>query len=272
MINDELTAESLARDLNTRILAHRIVYYERIGSTNDVARQLADAGEPEGTLVIADEQSAGRGRLGRVWCAPARSSLLMSLVLRPALPPFAAPRVTMAIALGAVEAIRAMTGLPAQIKWPNDLQIRGKKFAGILAESGIVGEQLEYVIVGIGINVNFDPTQVSGIPADATSLAMELRRAVPRAPLAQAILRASEAQYARLRAGENLRDAYKERLVTLGQFIRAQTPHGTVIGHARDVDENGALILQRADGTLVHLQAGDITLADNQPQTLRGER
>lgn len=261
MANDKLSAELLARGLNTRLLARRIVYFEQIGSTNDVARALADAGEPAGTLVIADAQSAGRGRLGRAWRAPACSSLLMSLILRPALLPAHAPRVTMAVALGVGEAIGAATGLPAQLKWPNDLQLHGKKFAGILAESSIVGAKLEYVIVGIGVNVNFDPAQVAAMPVEATTLARELGHALPRVPLAQALLRSIERWYARLCAGDDLRTEYKNRLATLGQVIRAHTATGIETGRAVDVDENGALIVQRADGSRVHLRAGDVTLA-----------
>lgn len=260
---DALAAELIEQGLGTRVLGRRVVYYERIGSTNDVARELADAGAAEGTLVIADEQSTGRGRWGRTWVAPARSSLLMSFILRPDLPPSHAPRVTMAVALGACEAIRAVTNLPAQIKWYNDLQIHGKKFAGILAESEIVGEQLEYVIVGIGVNVNFDPATVPGIPPDATSLAMELGRAVPRALLAQALLRAIELQYARLRAGEDVREAYKNRLATLGQWVRVHTTQDCIEGQAIDIDAIGALVLQRADGSRVHVSVGDVTLVRN---------
>jgi BirA family biotin operon repressor/biotin-[acetyl-CoA-carboxylase] ligase len=261
MTNDKISAAIIQQGLRTRVLGRRVVYYERIGSTNDAARQLADAGEPDGTLVIADEQSAGRGRLGRAWIAPARSSLLMSLVLRLDLTPAQVSRVTMAVALGACDAIRAETGLPAQIKWPNDLLVRGKKCAGILAESGIVGEKLEYVIVGIGVNVNFAVASVADIPPDATSIANELGRSFPRAQLAQAILRAIESHYSRLRAGKNSRDEYKHRLATLDQFVQAQTAQQIVEGIAVDVDENGALVLQRADGSIVQLLAGDVTLS-----------
>ncbi|MEW5717139.1 MAG: biotin--[acetyl-CoA-carboxylase] ligase [Chloroflexota bacterium] len=260
--NDKLSAEIIRYNLGTRALGQRVGYYERIGSTNDAARQLADAGEPEGTLVLADEQSAGRGRLGRSWIAPARSSLLMSLILRPDLAPAQATRVTIAVALGACDAMRAETGLPAQIKWPNDLLVRGKKCAGILAESGIVGEKLEYVIAGIGINVNFATAIVEGIPRDATSIANELGQPFSRARLAQAILRAIEAYYFRLRAGADLRDEYKNQLATLNQFVRAQTAPGIEEGVAVDVDENGALILQRADGSKAQLLAGDVTLSN----------
>lgn len=254
---DELSAELIAEGLPTRVLGRRIVYYERIGSTNDVARQLAEAGAAEGTLVIAEEQSAGRGRFGRAWVAPAHSSLLMSLILRPTILPAHASRVTMAVAVGACDAVRALN-LPVQIKWFNDLLIRGKKFAGILAESGIMGERLEYIIVGIGVNVNFDPTTVTGIPPDATSLAMELGRAVPRASLAQALLQSIEAEYLWLGAGEDVCAAYKSRLETLGQFVRVQMAQGSIEGRAVEVDDIGALVLQRADGSLVRLQAGEV--------------
>jgi BirA family biotin operon repressor/biotin-[acetyl-CoA-carboxylase] ligase len=262
MTNEKISAEAITRDLNTDVLGRRVIYYERIGSTNDAARQLADTGEPEGTLVLADEQTAGRGRLGRSWIAPARSSLLMSLILRPELTPAHVSRATMAVALGACNAMRAETGLHTQIKWPNDLLVRGKKCAGILAESGIVGEKLEYVIVGIGVNVNFVAAMVEGIPRDATSIADELGQSFPRAHLARAILREIESSYVRLRAGAELRDEYKHRLATLDQPLRAQTARGTVEGIATDIDENGALLIRRADGSIVQLVAGDVTLSN----------
>jgi BirA family biotin operon repressor/biotin-[acetyl-CoA-carboxylase] ligase len=261
MTNDKISAELITRDLRTRVLGRRVVYYERVASTNDAAKQLADADEPEGTLVIADEQSAGRGRLGRTWVAPAQSSLLMSLILRPELTPAQASRVTMTVALGACGAIRAETNLPTQIKWPNDLLVRGKKCAGILAESGIVGETLEYMIVGLGVNVNLVTATVAGIPRDATSIADELGKPFPRARLAQAMLRSIEAYYLRLRAGEDLRGEYKSRLMTLSQAVRAQTPSGIEEGIAVDIDENGALLLRRADGSIAQLWAGDVTLS-----------
>ncbi len=264
MTNEKLSAEAITRDLNTRVLGRRVVYYERIGSTNDAARQLADASEPEGMLILADEQTAGRGRLGRSWVAPARSSLLMSLILRPDLTPAHVSRVTMAVALGACDAMRAETGLHAQIKWPNDLLLRGKKCAGILAESGIVGEKLEYVIVGIGVNVNFAAAVVQGIPRDATSIADELGESFPRAQLARAILHEIESYYLRLRAGEELRDEYKHRLATLDQHLRAQTAQGATEGIATDVDENGALLIRRADGSIVRLLVGDVTLSNRE--------
>lgn len=264
MANDKISAELIARGLQTRTLGRRVVYYECTGSTNDAARYLADRGEPEGTLVIADEQTAGRGRFGRSWVAPARSSLLMSLILRPDLAPAHVPRVMLAVALGVREAICAETGLPVQIKWHNDLVVRGKKCAGILTEASTAGATLEYVIVGIGVNVNFSVASVRGFLLNATSIADELGRPFPRAPLAQAILHAIEVYYLRLRAGEDLRGDYKHHLATLNQFIRARTTQGTVEGIAVDVDENGALLLQRADGSIVQLFADDVTLSNRE--------
>ncbi len=253
-----LSEQAIVRDLNTRILGRRVVYHERVGSTNDIAKQLADAGEPEGTAVIADEQVAGRGRLGRSWIAPARSSILMSLILRPVLASFKIPRVTMAVSVGACDAIHTETKLNAQIKWPNDILLNGKKCAGILAEAQTVGEKVEYVIVGLGLNVNFSAASVEGIPSNATTIADELGRAFPRTQLAQALLREIERYYLRLKAGENLRAEWAARL-TLHQYVRAHDDSRVEEGIAEDVDDDGALWLRRADGSLARLIAGEVT-------------
>ncbi len=258
MTNHQLSANALTAGLQTRVLGRRIVYFERVGSTNDVAKQLADAGALEGTLVIADEQTAGRGRLGRAWIAPPHSSILMSLVLRPTLAPHQVGWVTMAVALGACVAIRAETGLAVHIKWPNDLIVREKKVAGILSEAGIAGEELEYVVVGLGVNVNFNASSIQGIPADATTLADELGKSLSRVRLVQALLHRIEAYY--LRVNENLVPEYSAHLSTLNQWVRVQTPVGIEEGLAERVNENGALILRRADGSRIELLAGEVTL------------
>lgn len=255
---EKFSADEIARELHTRMLGQRIVFYDRVGSTNDVAKQLADAGEPEGTVIIADEQTAGRGRLGRAWVAPPHSSILMSLVLRPNLAPSQTARVTMAVALGACEAICAETGLAVQIKWPNDLLVHGKKIAGILLEAGIVGDALEYVIVGIGINVNFNVASIAEVSNDATTIADELERPFPRVRLVQALLQSIEEYY--LRVNENLVSEFSAHLATLNQWVRAQTPAGIEEGVAERVNENGALILRRADGSHIELLAGEVSL------------
>ena len=258
---NDLSAESIARSLGTHLIARRVSFYDQAASTNDLARERAEAGEPEGTLVIADEQTAGRGRLGRSWIAPAHSSILMSLILRPSLEPGQLARVTMALALATCDGIYSTTGREAQIKWPNDILLRGRKCGGILAEASTTGERVEYVIAGLGLNVNFAARAVEGIPADATTLSDELGREVPRVSLAQAILRATERYYLTVQAGEEIHKAWLARLVTLNQRVRAQTPWGAEEGLAEDFDPEGALLLRRSDGSLIRLLAGDVTLS-----------
>ncbi len=259
-VGGKLDIIEIKRGLGTRVLGQRMVYHESVGSTNDIAKQLAEAGEAEGTLVITDEQTAGRGRLGRTWIAPARSSILMSLILRPALAPHQIARVTMAVSLGACDGIRDETGLDARIKWPNDILLKGKKCAGILSEAGTVGDQVEYVVVGLGVNVNFSIASAAGVPRGATTISDELGRAISRERLTQALVRETERYYTRLQAGEDLRTEWKSRMITLGKRVRAELGHEVEEGIAEDVDEDGALLLRRADESLARLIVGDVTL------------
>lgn len=255
------SAESIARGLNTSLLARSIIYRERIDSTNNLARALAETGAPEGTVVIADVQTAGRGRLGRTWLAPPRSSVLMSLILRPNLAPPELGLVTMAASLGARAAIQTETGLQARIKWPNDLLANGKKCGGLLTEANTVGDELEYVILGLGINVNFSASSVEGIPPEATTIADELGHPIPRVLLTRALLRAIEDYYRRLLARQDLSREWATHLSTLGQHVVVHSPWGVEEGLAEGVDEYGALLLRRSNGTIVRLVSGQVTLA-----------
>ncbi len=259
--NAKLDIQAIHRGLGTRVLARRIVYHESVGSTNDIAKQLAESDEPEGTLVIADEQTTGRGRMGHAWHAPARSSILMSLILRPALVPAQIGRVTMAVSLGECAGIDQVTGLTSQVKWPNDILLNGKKCAGILSEAGIVGDRVEYVVVGIGINVNFAVRSVEKIPRNATTIADELGRPVSREALVRSLVYEIERYYVRLREGEGLENEWKSRMITLGKQVRADAGHQVEEGIAEDVDQDGALLLRRADGSLTTLTAGEVTLS-----------
>ncbi len=260
--DEPLNAWAITDGLRTRSLGRRIIYIPSVGSTNDLAKQLAEAGESDGTLVIADEQTAGRGRMARTWLAPPRSSILMSLILRPPLAPSQLARVTIALALGTCDGIRAATQLDASLKWPNDVLIRDAKCGGILAEANVVGEQVEFVVVGLGLNVNFEVKSVPGIPPDATTLADQLGNPVPRVPLVQSILESVEPYYDRVRAGESLHAEWAAHLATLHRNIHARTPWGDETGWVDSVDADGALLLRRPDGSLVRLTAGDVTLRD----------
>jgi BirA family biotin operon repressor/biotin-[acetyl-CoA-carboxylase] ligase len=256
---DELGAEIIRQGLTTRFIGQQVHYYPEVASTNDIARRLAAEGAPEGALVIADHQTAGRGRLGRSWLAPAGTSLLFSLLFRPPLSPPQAPRVAMTVALGVVDGITQVTGLKPRLKWPNDVLIEGRKVCGLLTETGMTGERLDHVVVGVGLNVNFDPRDVPGIPPTATSLAVALGRPVERVPLLQAILTAIEGHYERLRTGESPHNEWAALLDTLGKLVRVTTPDGVEEGIAENVDADGGLLLRRSDGSRVRILVGDVT-------------
>ncbi|MBN2084913.1 MAG: biotin--[acetyl-CoA-carboxylase] ligase [Anaerolineales bacterium] len=257
--NDPLEPNSLGRGP----LRRSVIILPECSSTNDEARALAEAGEPEGALVAADFQRAGRGRMRRAWQAPRGSSLLFSLLLRPELDLSRALNPIMAVSLGVAEGIRRVCDLPARLKWPNDILIRGKKAGGILCELGLECKSLKYVIVGVGVNVNFDPRAVEGIPPDATSIQSELGRRQPRAELLRAILGEIEPRYRSLLRGESLRDEWARALATLGRRVRVMLADGDFSGMAETVDESGALILKMDDGSLRTILAGDVVHVEN---------
>jgi BirA family biotin operon repressor/biotin-[acetyl-CoA-carboxylase] ligase len=251
---DPLDPESLAGTL----LSRTVRYLPDCPSTNDIAREHAVGGEPEGLLVITDFQSAGRGRLDRSWRAPAGSSLLFSLLLRPTLAPERALAAAMAVSLGVAEGIRRECGLTARLKWPNDILIGAKKAGGILCELGLNEEKLDYVIVGVGLNVNFDPRSVEGIPPEATSILVERGRTQPRAALLRAILAETEPRYRAVCRGGSVRAEWAHALETLGLSVRVTLATGNITGTAEAVEENGALILRLPDGARRTVLAGDV--------------
>ena len=261
---EEFSAKVIGRALTTRRLGRPILFYTRTGSTNTVAREQAEAGAPEGLLVVADEQTAGRGRLDRSWWAPPGSSLLFSLLLRPPLPPGQAAQLTMCLGLAAAEGVEEVTGLRPALKWPNDLLLDGRKLAGILAELGTAGDRLEYAVLGLGLNVN---VTFSGgeLAHTAISLQMALGRPVARVPLLAAILARCEAWYERLLApqagsstGESPHTAWTARLDTLGRQVTVMTPDGPLHGTAVGVSPEGALLVRRENGVVCTVWAGDV--------------
>jgi BirA family biotin operon repressor/biotin-[acetyl-CoA-carboxylase] ligase len=265
----ELSADTIRQGLPTRVFGQTVYYYPQIGSTNTALKQLADAGAPEGTLLLADEQLAGRGRFERRWHAPAGSSLLTSLLFRPTfLAPDQAQHLTMLCALGAVEAIAAQTGLQIGLKWPNDLVYGGRKLAGILTELSFAGDQLAWGVVGLGLNVNLDFEAIAGLAtpgnpplsATATSLQTVLGQPVSRLALLCAYLVQVEERYDALRAGESPRAAWAERLITLGREVTVSGSGVAFHGLAEAVDDVGALLVRRPDGRLERVLAGEVTL------------
>ena len=254
----ELVPDKIRSGLTTEFIGQEIVYYQVIGSTNEVAKELARQGASEGTLVIAEEQTEGKGRRRRRWLAPPGSSLLMSIVLYPHLTSSQVPRLIMASSLAVAYAIEKTSSLSVHFKWPNDILLRGKKAGGILTETSISGETVDYVVVGIGLNVNLDVGQIPGIADTATSLCAELGRPVSRLVLLQALLESMEREYRLLQRGESTGDRWAARLYVLGQEVQVTTPWGQESGRAEGVDADGALILRRDDGTQAYITVGDV--------------
>jgi BirA family biotin operon repressor/biotin-[acetyl-CoA-carboxylase] ligase len=286
----QFTAANLQAALAQHSFITDVDYRPQLGSTNDLAKQRASEGAPEGLLVITDEQTGGRGRMGRRWWAPFGSALLMSLLFRPSLAVsgtdgtqddlsnsgrmHAVQQLNMLCILAIADAITDLTALPVKIKWPNDLIVRGQKLAGLLAESVFKGHHLEAVVVGVGINVNTDFSAAPPFIAPAASVRSELGHSVDRMPLLVAYLDRVAHRYAQLKAGAGPYDEWANRLITLGQQVTAhmggQTSSGrpaaegdvpnALSGLAEGVDTDGALLLRTADGTLVRLLAADVSL------------
>lgn len=259
-MDDQLTAATISQRLTTRWVGRNLEVYDMIDSTNARAVELARAGAPEGTLILAEEQTQGRGRLGRRWFAPVGSSLLMSLILRPALMPWQAQRATMLCSLAAIEAIAQVAGIAAQVKWPNDISCGEKKLGGVLTELGLRGERLDYAVVGMGLNVNLDVAMLPELMSPATSLSAEVGHTVSRPDLLAAILQGIEVRYEKMARGWSPRAEWRAHLATLGQPVRVGTPEEVIEGIAQDVDEDGALLVHTREGQVRRILTGDVTL------------
>jgi BirA family transcriptional regulator, biotin operon repressor / biotin---[acetyl-CoA-carboxylase] ligase len=268
----DLSPAVIARALSNLHTPWRVLYLEQTGSTNDVARGHARRGAGEGLLVIAEEQTGGRGRLDRSWWAPAGACLLMSLLLRPAIPAAQSGRLTMCLGLAAVEGIEDTTGVVAGLKWPNDVVLAGHKLGGMLAEAELAGESIAYAVLGLGLNVNVGfhgPGVPPGLSATATSLSAALGHPVARASLLSSILARFEHRYTRLLAGESPHDAWAARLVTLGQRVTVSGGEGILAGAALGVTPEGALIVRDDAGREHVVWSGDVTSVRQAPAPRR---
>ena len=243
--------------LTTQTLGRNLIFEPTVGSTMDLAREAALRGAAEGTVALADEQTAGRGRLNRSWITPPAVNLASTLLLRPE--SSVLRQIAMITPLAIVHAVEDSTGIRCDIKWPNDVQVNGKKLAGILIETSIVADS-SVVLVGAGINVHFDPRQHAEIRDIATSIAAELGRDADREALLAAYLAHFERLYDEAKSGASMRDRWRDRLITIGQQVHAQWPNHTADGLAEDVDDNGSLIIRTASGDRITIEAGDVTL------------
>jgi BirA family transcriptional regulator, biotin operon repressor / biotin---[acetyl-CoA-carboxylase] ligase len=253
----------LAHVLRNTTIGSRWRHVATTGSTNDDLKMLARSGAAEGTVLSADEQTGGRGRRGRTWNAPAGSSLLLSVLLRPtSMPADESAALTMLAAVACAEAIEAATPLKVTLKWPNDLLVGGRKVGGILLETELARSALVWAVIGMGININWNPADDPALAANATSLATALGHPVGRAEILFAVLQHLDARYARLRAGgqEELWTAWRGRLGMLGQPVVVEEAGQTTYGVAEDVTRDGALVLRTENGRTWRITAGDVSV------------
>jgi BirA family biotin operon repressor/biotin-[acetyl-CoA-carboxylase] ligase len=260
-VPDILTPDLLRQQLKGSLFGKRIHHFFRTDSTNRAAMELGYTDEPEGAVVIAEEQTAGRGRAGRNWHSERATGIYATLLLRPKISPVQAPLLTMMAGLSAHAAIQAQTGLRPDVKWPNDLVLNGKKLGGILTEMYAEPTLVRFVIVGIGINVNQErfPAELSAI---ATSLRAETGRSQSRLELLARLLREFETDYNRfLRDGSA---SVTERFAQVssyasGKKVRVTNGNETYVGVTAGLRPEGLLQIRRDDGALVTVLAGDVT-------------
>jgi BirA family biotin operon repressor/biotin-[acetyl-CoA-carboxylase] ligase len=263
--SDTITADEIRQGLSTKVFGKKnIIYLNETDSTNTRAKELAAQGAPEGTLVIAEKQTKGRGRRGRSWFSPPGAGIYFSLILRPVISPTETPRITLMTAVALAETLISLMKLKLRIKWPNDILVNGKKLAGILTEISTEMDAVNYIIVGLGLNVN---TRFEKFPQeikeDATSILIENGKQFPRIRLIQNYLKLYEQYYDMFKKNEfePIMNRWRELADIIGKQIRVDVIGKTHTGKVVDVDNDGVLILKDDQGKLQRIFSGDVTLA-----------
>jgi BirA family transcriptional regulator, biotin operon repressor / biotin---[acetyl-CoA-carboxylase] ligase len=261
-----LQAGMISTHLQTAFIGKTIIVHETVTSTNEYAKGLNDSDGPHGTVVVAEEQTAGRGRFGRRWESSKSMNLLFSVLLRPdAFHNDRIPLVPFAAAVAVAEAIEAVTGLQVECKWPNDLLISRKKMTGMLLESSMVGARIEKLVLGIGINVNQTEFPESIIP-QPTSLQIESGRVVDRNYLLERLLGTLEARYLQLlnEPPALMLATWKSRTTMFGTRVTVDEANKTFSGIAEDISADGSLLVRMDNRALTAVHAGDVTLGYQQ--------
>jgi BirA family biotin operon repressor/biotin-[acetyl-CoA-carboxylase] ligase len=247
-----LSCPDLLLPYEFRDLEQRMHYFPEIGSTMDAARELAKKGAEEGTIVVAEAQIRGRGRLSRKWLSP-QGGVYFTFILRPKISPAYAPRINLMTSVAVAATIRKLFGLKAELKWPNDVLIRGKKVCGILAEMDAEMDVVNFVNVGIGINVN---TSVPQFKETATSLRDELGKEIARKEFLGALLAEIDARRPQLMEPESIEE-YRRFCGTMNKKVRIMSLGEEVTGQAVGIDAMGALVLKEKDGSMITVLVGD---------------
>ncbi|WP_100372730.1 biotin--[acetyl-CoA-carboxylase] ligase [Bacillus sp. FJAT-45037] len=249
--------------LKTEFLGQELTYFDEIDSTQFVAQKLAQSGVEEGHVVVANEQTAGRGRLGRIWHSKPNSTISMSIILRPELPPQKTPQLTLLAAVAVVRAIKKNTGLSCDIKWPNDILLGGKKLVGILTEMQADPDLVHSVIVGIGINVNQDEDDFADDIKDiATSLKVASKHTVDRARLIADLLAEFEWLYQQyINEGFGMiRPLWESHCISVGTNIYARTMKEVIYGYAKGITDDGVLLVEDEKGKVHSIYSADIEI------------
>jgi BirA family biotin operon repressor/biotin-[acetyl-CoA-carboxylase] ligase len=258
---DILLPEEIRAGLDTRRIGCEVLFYSSTDSTNDRAHELAQKGAPEGTVVVADCQSSGKGRLGRRWESPPGVNLYASVVLRPAISPYHAAQLTFLSAAAVARSVADCTGLVPAVKWPNDVLLGGRKVAGLLNELDAETERVHYLILGIGVNLNMQPDQFpSDLRYPATSLAIETGRRAERLAFTRTLLRNLDRLYdLYLEQGFGpVLPAWQEFFDMVGQEVEVDCQEYRLRGRVTGLDGNGALLLRLADGSERRVLSGDV--------------
>ena len=266
----------LRKSLTGKLIGHELYYFPQTGSTNDDAFRLGMEGLPEGTVVLADSQTKGKGRMARVWHSPAGFNIYTSLILRPNLKPADAPQISLVAGVAVAELLKQHCSGRVELKWPNDVLVTGRKICGILAQMKTAGENVDFVVVGIGVNVNIPQNQFPEEILDtAVSLSSDAGREINRHDLIISLYENFAKWYRKLL--QNGFAAIKERWLDLapmiGQDIQIMLQNEKIIGKALDLADDGSLILLTPDNKRLKISAGDATILNRglQPLVPRGE-
>lgn len=254
---DRLFPSEISYEINTKFIGKKVYYFDTVSSTMDIAFEFGMKQAAEGTLILAEAQTKGRGRLGRDWVSPKYKGIYLSLILRPHLSPNQAPILTLLGAVSVCEAIKAVCGLDVRIKWPNDILIHHKKLGGILTELSAEADEIRFVIIGIGLNINNDK---KSLISQATSLKEQKKESVNRVELLREILRRIETNYLFLqdRGGRIIIEKWREHNITLGKRIKVYYHKEHLEGQAVDIDSDGGLLLRKDSGVINKVMAGDV--------------
>ncbi len=262
-VPDRLYPQEIAAHLQTKWLGHSIYYRDKVDSSNNVAKKLANEGCADGLLVVAEEQGAGKGRLQRGWLSPYGRGIWFSVVLKPPFLPQEAAKCTLLAAVAVVKGVNSLQGVEARIKWPNDILLQGRKLVGILTEMSAEFGHINYVVIGIGINTT---VRREDYPPELRPLAISLADAAQepftRAELLARILGHMEELYERAvwEGFAPILEEWRRYSCTLGQQVKVIAPDGTYLGTALDIDQEGLLLVRKADGQVEKVVAGDVSI------------